>query len=142
MGATRQFTTFEVESMLFGVDVAAVQEVAGHQLITPVPLAPVAGTGLINLRGQVVTAIDLRSRLGLEPRVGRPMNVVVRVDNQLVSLLVDAIGDAIEVGAEQFEPSPRTVAADWADLIDGGYKLEGRVLLVLDVARAVGLDLA
>jgi purine-binding chemotaxis protein CheW len=140
--STSQFTTFTVGPMMFGVEIGVVQEMLGPQPITPVPLAPHAATGLINLRGQVVTAIDLRSRLGLvdRPAGEQPANVVVRVGASLVSLLVDAIGDVVDVTPDQFEEAPRTVAAAWAELIHGAYKLDTGLLLSLDVERAVGVD--
>jgi purine-binding chemotaxis protein CheW len=137
MGAARQFATFTVGQLLFGIEIDAVQEVIGAQLITPVPLAPRAATGLINLRGQVVTAIDMRSRVGLAASGDPPMNVVVRLDNELVSLVVDEIGDVIDVTAEQFEQSPRTVSAELAALIRGAYKLDRQLLLVLDLDATV-----
>ena len=135
----KQLSTFEVDGQHFGVDVASVQEVIRFQQMTRVPLAPTAVGGLINLRGQVVTAIDLRERLGLPPRPeGQlPMNVVVRVDEEAVSLLVDAIGDVVDVTTDQFEPPPETLTGPRRDLIHGAYKLPDRLLLALDVYRAV-----
>lgn len=132
--------TFTVGELLLGVDVELVQEVIGEQVVTGVPLATYAATGLINLRGEVVTAIDMRGRFGLEPRPDQaaPMNVVVRVDGELVSLLVDAIGDVVEVTAAQFEQPPETVSGVVLELIRGAYKLPDGLLLALQVARAVG----
>src|SRR5262245_34218637 len=103
--APRQFCTFHVENLFLGIDVQKVQEVIRYQEMTRVPLAGMAISGLINLRGQIVTAIDLRMRLGLPARAAgeRPMNVVVRDGESAVSLLVDNIGDVLEVNDEEFE---------------------------------------
>ena len=90
-----------------------VQEVIRYQAMTRVPLAPTVVSGLINLRGQIVTAIDLRRRLGLAGPADEglhPMNVVVRTDDGAVSLLVDEIGDVVEVTDDAFEPPPETLA--------------------------------
>jgi purine-binding chemotaxis protein CheW len=136
---SRQLATFTVGPMLFGVEVGRVQEVLAPQVITRVPLAKLAGTGLINLRGQVVTAIDLRALLGLESGLQRSVNLVVRVEHELVSLLVDSIGDVIDVLPAQFEESPSTVPVALSELIQGGYLLEHGLLLALDVDRALAL---
>jgi purine-binding chemotaxis protein CheW len=138
---TRQLATFTVGSLLFGVDVCQVQEVIRYQEMTTVPLAAAGAAGLINLRGEVVTAICLRTRLGLPPRPAGdvPMNVVVRVNDEPVSLLVDTSGDVAHVRDDQFEPPPDTITGPGHTLILGAYKLETQLLLALDVARAVDL---
>ena len=122
---SRQYTTFYVGSMLFGVEVYTVQEVIRFQDMTPVPLAARGAAGLINLRGEVVTAIDLRVRFGLPPlpEGQTPMNVVVRVDDEPVSLLVDSIGDVAMVSADQFEDPPETLTGIGRQLVLGAYKL-------------------
>lgn len=134
-----QYATFEIDDQLFGVDVATVQEVFRFQEYTPVPLAPHCVNGLINLRGQVITALDLRVRMGLPPRPADelPMNVVVRVDDEPVSLLVDRIGDVVELYDDTFEPPPDTLSGGSRELIVGAFKLERRLVLALDVRRAV-----
>jgi purine-binding chemotaxis protein CheW len=139
-----QLCTFMVGDLFLGVDVLQVQEVIRSQQMTRVPLAPAAVTGLINLRGQIVTAIDLRRRLGLPGRdeSARPMNVVVRTDDGAVSLLVDEIGDVIEVSADAFEQPPKTVDASIRDVLNGIYKLAGRLLLVVNIEHAVTLESA
>jgi purine-binding chemotaxis protein CheW len=140
----RQYATFTVDSLLFGVEIHKVQEVIRHQDMTAVPLAGHGAAGLINLRGEVVTAVDLRTRLGLPPRPEGmlPMNVVVRVDDEPVSLLVDTIGDVAHVSSDQFEEPPETTTGPGRVLITGAYKLENALLLVLDVARAADIGLA
>jgi purine-binding chemotaxis protein CheW len=137
----QQFCTFFIDSLFFGVDVMRVQEVLRGQEMTRVPLAPAVVQGLINLRGQIVTAIDLRRRLELRDRGGEraPMNVVVRTDDGAVSLLVDDIGDVIKVQTDTFEPPPETLTGVTRHLIRGIHKLEKQLLLVLDIDRTVDL---
>lgn len=137
----QQFCTFFIDSLFFGVNVQRVQEVLREQEMTRVPLAPPVVNGLINLRGQIVTAIDLRRRLELRDRAGdrAPMNVVVRTDDGAVSLLVDDIGDVIKVHADTFEPPPETLTGVTRHLIRGIHKLEKQLLLVLDIDRTVDL---
>jgi purine-binding chemotaxis protein CheW len=137
MEPARQFCTFHLGDLYLGIEVLQVQEVIRAQVITRVPLAPRAVTGLINLRGQIVTAVDLRRRLGLPDRdeAASPMNVVVRTDDGAVSLLVDEIGDVLEVTADAFEPPPETMSPAARGLIRGVYKLQDRLLLLLDHER-------
>jgi purine-binding chemotaxis protein CheW len=142
MARETQFCTFVVGGMLFGLDVACIQEVIRYQCVTIVPLTESAIAGLINLRGQIVTAIDLRVRLGLPPRDPdeRPLNVVVRTPEGAISLLVDEIGDVILVDDDSFERPPDTLDDAAREVIRGAYKLKGRLLLVLDAARAIDGD--
>jgi purine-binding chemotaxis protein CheW len=139
MNESRQFCTFRVDRHFLGVEVEQVQEVIRNQSMTPVPLAPSTVSGLINLRGQIVVAIDLRRRLGLPDRAeGRePMIVVVRTDDGPVSLQVDEIGDVLSVDESMFERSPETMRGMARDLIGGTYKLKDRLLLKLDTAKTV-----
>jgi len=136
-----QFSTFVVDHLLFGVEVEKVQEVIRFQAMTRVPLAPSVVKGLINLRGQIVTAVDLRSRMGLPERTTNalPMNVVIRDDDGAVSLLVDEIGDVVEVEDETFELSPGTVVKEVKQFIRGVYKLKGTLLIVLDTDKVLKL---
>ena len=132
---------FQTFLHLFGVEVETVQEVIRHLDMTGVPLAPDVVAGLINLRGQIVTAIDMRRRLGLPPRSTdvHPMNMVVRTEESAVSLLVDEIGDVLEVEGSAFEAPPDNLAPEARELIRGVYKLKDRLLLVLDTERTVDL---
>lgn len=134
-----QFATFRVHTHVLGLGVEHVQEVLKHQRITPVPLADPSVGGLINLRGQVVTAIDLRRRMGLpdRPEGQTPMNVVVRVGGEVLSLLVDSIGDVLDLEDDLFETPPDTLRGPGRELVLGAYKLEGALVLALDVERAV-----
>jgi purine-binding chemotaxis protein CheW len=137
----KQFSTFYLDRLLFGVEVARVQEVLRYQEMTPVPLAAPVVSGLINLRGQIVTALDLRRRLKLTERATDrlPMNVVVRVGEEAVSLLVDEIGDVLEVDDDAFELPPETLQGEARRLIRGAYKLEDKLLLVLDTDEVVSV---
>lgn len=138
----RQFATFFMKDLFFGIEVQKVQEVLRAQEMTRVPLAPGVLRGLINLRGQIVAAIDMRERLALPKRTSEqePMNMIVRAEDGAVSLLVDEIGDVIHVSAAAFEPVPETMAGNLKQLVAGVYKLDGRLLLVLDTERTLQLQ--
>jgi purine-binding chemotaxis protein CheW len=142
MSATRQLCTFRVDSLFLGVAVTDVQEVLRYQQMTSVPLAPLAIQGLINLRGRIVPAIDLRRclRLGERPEGSRPMNVVLRRDEGACSLLVDEICDVVVAQAHSFEAPPENLTAEARGLISGVYKLEHELLLILDVPAVLSLD--
>ena len=135
-----QLATFRLDGDLYGVEVEHVQEVLRTQQLTRVPLAPAAVAGLINLRGQVVTAIELRERLGRPPRPEGTdaVVIVVRLHGEAVSLLVDSIADVVDVDASDFEAPPDTLEGQARGLIRGAYKLDGKLLLALDVQKAVG----
>jgi purine-binding chemotaxis protein CheW len=136
---SRQYSTFSVDNIFFGIEVLRVQEVLRYLEMTRVPLAPEVIEGLINLRGQIVTAVDMRRRLGLPRRKDgeTPMNMVVRSEDGAVSLLVDEIGDVLEVGSDSYEPPPDSIPREQREMILGVHKLEGRLLLVLDTERVL-----
>lgn len=142
--ANRQLCTFFVAGHYFGVEVAMMREVLRAQTLTRVPLAPKQVRGLINLRGQIVTAIDLRERLGLT--AGDPTrpatNVIVEGDDGLVSLLVDEIGDVVDVSGRDAELPPDTVKALARELIPCVYKLPDRLLHLLDIKKVISPDAA
>lgn len=140
--ANQQYCTFVVDDLYFGVEVLQVQEVIRSLAMTRVPLAPTAVHGLINLRGQIVTAIDLRTRLGLTPRPEgqEPRNVVVRTDDGAISFLVDEIGDVIDADETNYETAPETMPASARELIRGVYKLPNRLLLILDCLKATAVE--
>jgi purine-binding chemotaxis protein CheW len=136
---SRQFATFEVDNQLFGVEVDTVQEVLSYNEYTPVPLAPPAVGGLFNLRGQVIAAVDLRVQLGLARQAmqGPVMNVILRCNGEPVSLLVDRIGEVVDLDDDTFEPPPDTLSGPTRELVVGTFKLDGRLMLALDVNQAV-----
>jgi purine-binding chemotaxis protein CheW len=139
VAGTHQYCTFYLAGHYFGLDVLKVQEIIRSQQMTRVPLASPVVRGLINLRGQIVTALDLRRRLGLEDRSAErePVNVVVHTDDGAVSLLVDDIGDVLEVPEDLFERPPETLQGTARELIRGAYKLQDRLLLILDPDQTV-----
>ncbi|MFH1531048.1 MAG: chemotaxis protein CheW [Pseudomonadota bacterium] len=141
MAESRQMCTFQLANLFFGIDVQWVQEVLKYRELTQVPLAPTEVRGLINLRGQIATAIDLRRRLSLPDRTdGRmPMNIVVRNAEGIISFLVDEIRDVVAVSEDQFEPAPETLNGMIRDLLHGVYKLDHGLLLILDVDRLLDI---
>ncbi len=142
MSNPKQMCTMRAGDLFIGVDVMRIQEVIGYQSSTPIPLAPPAVRGLINLRGQIITAVDLRRRFDLadrDPGV-EPMNVVVVCPSGAVSLLVDSIGDVVEVLEATSEAVPSTVSDKVRALVVGVYKFDGELMLELDVDAAVTLD--
>lgn len=138
MADTRQFCTFFLDEYLFGVELEKVQEVIRYLELTDIPLAPAVVSGLMNLRGQIVTGIDLRRRLDLPARPGdsHPMNVVIRSADGAVSLLVDDIGDVVEVNEDSFERPPETLRGKVREVIVGVHKLDKSLMHVLDTERA------
>jgi purine-binding chemotaxis protein CheW len=141
MTDSKQYATFFLNNLFLGVEVLKVQEVIRYQEMTRVPLAPTMIQGLINLRGQIVTAIDLRRRFEF-PALAEgqlPMNVVVRSDDGAVSLLVDEIGDVVEIEDDAYERPPETLRGVARELVTGVYKLKNRLLLILDTERTVSL---
>jgi len=131
--------TFFVSGLCFGVEVGTMREVLRAQNLTRVPLAPSEARGLMNLRGQIVTAIDLAERLSLGAlkKGVKSMNVIVHTDDGPISLLVDEIGDVVEVTTEEAEAPPPNIAANVRELIRCVYKLKDGLLLLLDVERTV-----
>jgi purine-binding chemotaxis protein CheW len=132
--ASRQICTFMVDKLHLGIDVIHVQEVLRSQEMTEVPLAPPAVRGLINLRGQIVTALDMRQRLKLNsmPPEEPPMNVIVQSSGTTVSLLVDSIGDVEDVVDEWLEPAPETLDPETKAIVTAVCKLNKSLLLVVD----------
>jgi purine-binding chemotaxis protein CheW len=137
----RQLCTFFLQGLFFGVEVEKVQEVIRYQEMTRIPLSPPVIAGLINLRGQIVTAVDLRQQLDLAARKSGelPMNVVIRRDDGPISLLVDEIGDVVEVEEQSFEHAPDTLDGKKRSFIRGVYKLKQQLLLLLDTEKAMSV---
>lgn len=135
--ASIQMCTFALDRYLFGIDVRDVQEVLRSQPMTRVPLAPTLVRGLINLRGQIVTAFDLRERLGLPGRGpdAMPMNVVLRKEDGAVALLVDDIGEVVEVDESKLERPPHTLRGPAAELVRRVVQMPGALLCVMDTQK-------
>lgn len=138
MSNTQQFCTFLLKDAFFGIPVEQVQEVIQSQEMTTVPLVPEVIRGLINLRGQIVMAVDLRRQLqiGERPKEMPPVNVVVRSQESPVSLLVDSIGDVVEVNETSFEAPPPTLEPSMRTFIVGVHKLEQGLMHVLNTQKA------
>jgi len=136
-GGLQQFCTFRVAHMHWGVEVERVQEVMLFQEMTRVPLMPEEVRGLINLRGQIVKAIDLRRRMGLPPAEtgGDPLNVVLKTPDGAVALLVDDIGDVVTTYQDRQEKVPANMRHPVGELARGVHKLDGKLLLVLDAQK-------
>lgn len=138
---SNQYCTFYLGDLLLGISVEGVQEVIRTQDMTPVPLAPPVVTGLVNLRGQIVTALDMRKRFDLAGDFPKPpMNIVISNEEGAVSLLVDEIGDVVTVDPETFEEPPETLEGACRELVTGVFKLEYRLLLVLDLDAASAVE--
>jgi purine-binding chemotaxis protein CheW len=131
------FVSFTVATQLFGIPVLKVQDVLGPQRITRIPLAPKEVAGSLNLRGRIVTAIDLRLRLGLDRREKgqNSMSIVVEHHDELYSLIVDSVGEVLSLDGAAYERNPPTLDPRWRDFSDGIYRLNGSLLVVLDVSQ-------
>jgi len=134
-----QCCTFWVNGYLFGVDVLEVREIVEFQKSTPVPLSNHMIDGLINLRGEIVTSIDLRRRFpsGHKAENKEPMSIVVITEEAPISLIVDEVGDVIDTDTKKLEKTPDTLQQEIRELISGVYKLENQLMLILDVQQAV-----
>lgn len=135
----QQFCTFFINKIYFGIDVLQVQEVIRFTQITPVPLAPPDILGLINLRGKIVTIIDIKSRLQMNQNMidnyENNYNIILNNKSELISLIVDDIGDVVEVAENQFEPPPATLKGKMRSFLQGAYKLQDKFLLILNVDK-------
>lgn len=132
----RQYSTFYVAERLYGIDVMKVQEITRALPITEVPLSPPFVQGLINLRGQISTAVGLRELFAISGQVPEgSMNVVCRVDDALFSFVVDRIGDVMEVEPGEFEPSPDTVPDSIRRFMGGVFKVQGDLLSVIEIEK-------
>lgn len=136
-GDAKQFVTLTIENQLFGIPVLSVRDVLAKQKIAKVPLAHPVVAGLINLRGRIVTAIDLRRRMGLPDRPPEvdSMNVVVEHGAELYSLIIDTIGEVLTIPADKFERNLTTLDPLWRSFADGIYRLDSGLLVVLDIGR-------
>src|SRR5271165_1349078 len=142
MAAECRLCTFYLDRLWFGIAVERVYEVIRLPAITRIPLAARAVAGLINLRGQIITVIDLRRRLGFEERPAgtMPVNVVARSKDGTVGLLVDEIAEIVEAPESSYEIAPDNLPADRRELVPGVYKLPDSLLHVLDLDKVLGGD--
>lgn len=140
-GEHRDYVTMSVGDQMFGIPVLKVQDVLGTQTITRVPLAPPEVAGSLNLRGRIVTAIDIRPRLGMPKRDAskKPMSVVVEHDDELYSLLVDSVGEVLRLDTRDYQRNPPTLSARLREASDGIYRLNGALLVVLSVESVLNL---
>ena len=140
--AKQQYCTFCLAERLLGIEVLKIQEVMQHQQVTAVPLAPSVVCGLLNLRGSIVTTIDLRGRFGMHALDGGepPTNIVCQTEGGLVILLVDRIGDVVEVENSDFEAPPETLRGTARELIEGVYMLPAGLMSVVNIERVVDLE--
>jgi purine-binding chemotaxis protein CheW len=136
------FVTLSVADQLCGIPVLAVRDVLGPQAITRIPLAPREVAGSLNLRGRIVTAIDLRRRLCLPPAPAgtAQMSIVAEQSGELYALLVDQVSEVLSLSLRQFERNPPTLPQEWARFSTGVYRLQGRLMAVLDVGRLLALS--
>jgi len=140
--AMREFITMYIDGQMFGIPVLQVQDVLGPQKITRVPLAPKEVAGSLNLRGRIVTAIDVRTRLGLPPRSddGKSMSVVADHNGEFYSLIVDQVGEVMALAASDYEKTPATLDERWREISDGVYRLKDMLLIVIDVKRLLRIE--
>ena len=134
-GDDESFVTLRMKGQLFGIPVFMVRDVLKEQKVTPVPLSRPEIAGSANLRGRIVTVIDMRRRLSLSAREDdkRPMNVVVEYGDELYSLQVDSVGDVLSLPIQRFEKSPPNLAENWKDIATGVYRLDEELLVVVDI---------
>jgi purine-binding chemotaxis protein CheW len=136
---SHEFVTMRLSGQLFGVSVMAVQDVLRHLTVSPVPLSPSVVSGAMNIRGRIVTALNMRKRLGMEPFATpeKTMYVVVEYQHELFALLVDAVGDVMTMPMQKFEKTPANLDAEWRALAAGVFKLNNELLVILDVANII-----
>ena len=141
-GGGEQFVTMTIAGQLFGIPVRAVHDVLAPQRVTPIPLAPREVAGALNLRGRIVTIVDMRLSLNLEPREeGQArMYVVVEHQNELYSLMIDRVDEVLTVPMDRYERNPETLDARWCAVSAGIYRLDDKLLVALDVESLLNLD--
>ncbi len=135
---SRDLLTLVIAGQRFGIPILQVQDVLGEQAVTKIPLAPPEVAGSLNLRGRIVTAINMRKRLGLEQLhqdAHSGMSVVVEHENELYSLVIDEIGDVMRLNNKDFKPTPGTLDPTWREIASGIYQLDEELIVVLDVAK-------
>lgn len=132
-----EFVTAWIGGQLFGIPITRVHDVFEAERITRVPLAPAEISGVLNLRGRVVTALDMRKRLGLPPRENAKKQMAIGIDHEgeAYGLLVDSMGEVLKLPAQALDAVPINLAQGWAAISAGIYRLEDRLMVVLDVDR-------
>jgi purine-binding chemotaxis protein CheW len=139
---SKDLLTVIIADQLFGIPVLQVQDVLGPQKVTRIPLAPPEVAGALNLRGRIVTTIDVRTRLNMRPDetidTSKQMSVVVEHENELYSLIIDKVGDVLTLEDKDFENNPPTMDAIWREISAGIYRLEDNLLIILDVPGLLG----
>lgn len=133
----QEFLTIIIAGQRFGIPVLQVQDVLGHQKVTKIPLAPPEVAGSLNLRGRIVTAIDVRRRMGLEKNEDETsqMGVVVEKGNELYSLIIDRVGDVMALNSSEIENNPATLDPLWHEVSAGIYRLENELLVLMDIDK-------
>ena len=126
-----------VNDQMFGLPVLQVQDVLANQKVTKVPLAPSEVDGALNLRGRIVTAINVRRKLNLPATENekKPMSVVVEHNNELYSLVVDAVGDVFPLHDEDFQNTPPTMESSWRSISNGIFRMDDKLLIILDISK-------
>lgn len=137
---SEEYVTALIDGQLFGIPVLSVQDVLGPQSLANIPLAPPEVAGSLNLRGRIVTAIDLRKRLGMEPADReKSMSIVVDHHGELYSLLIDEVGEVLQVPMQNYERNPATLDPRWRDVSQGIFRLDGQLLVILQVQRLLDI---
>lgn len=135
---TNQYCTFKIGKDYFGVSVLDVQEVIKPLPITPIPKTDKRVSGLMNLRGLIVTTISMRNMFKMEEHEDDYMNVIIRIPDGLVALKVDEIEDVVTLNNDSFEAAPSTLSSNIKDYVKGVHKMKGRILVVLDLDKLLG----
>lgn len=141
-----EYLVVYIADQMFGIPVLQIQDVLGDQQVTPVPLAPVEVSGALNLRGRIVTAINARRRLGLpqcddacasssDAKARQNMSVVVELDGELYSLVIDRVGDVLALDNSTYEATPNTLDPVWREVSSGIHRLDENLMVVMDVSR-------
>lgn len=133
----KDFLTINIDGQMFGIPILQVQDVLGEVKVTRIPLAPPQVMGSLNLRGRIVTAIDVRKCLGLNPLENseKKMSVVVIYDDELYSLIIDNVGDVLTLQDKEFEQNPATLDITWKSISLGVYRLDDKILVILDIPK-------
>jgi purine-binding chemotaxis protein CheW len=138
----QDYLTVQIDGQMFGIEAMTVQDILSPREIAKIPLAPIEVAGSINLRGRIVTAVDVRLRLGMpvakDPE--KSMNVVVDVDGELYSLLVDKVGDVLSMSSKTYERNPTNLNENWRDFAQGVHRLDGNLMVVCDVEKIIRLS--